>query len=627
MIASQKKTGSQTLLKDGSPPVLERMQTEGSDQLETNIEMSDTSNSTAPVKAPLNGKRPSPEEDDSSDDEKNESVISDKAKNDSKPDDKPDSSVISAGKVFQGPGSKKKHKSSPNKMNASVIGNPISNGDQRLAAPALTPRAATTQSLGAQSLSQPRGITPQPRQGDISVVVTPVTDYSLAGNGTLSFRGSASVPLQVSLPCSEQRINSERRELKPAKLTTNWQLQAFDPSMTTFQADVPVFPMQSYLSAAGQTKVAQSLTKQDPKPQMPTGVLRITPSVSQGTEKSPSYGPTASPRHPASTKNSPVKSPLLVPTTSPQHHASAQNASVKSPVLGPTTSPQHPDSAQITLVKSPLLGHTTSLQCPTSAQNRQLKSTLLGSTSAQNAPVTSPHITRPPSSTFQIPKQPKDPKNQILQLFLSSNWFRYLELFLIFASLVLVLGFWTRYNPSQSATITPEVCYEGSGGVNKPSQCQRMLSCPAHGRCRGGQLDSCVQPFMRSGSLSNATCVLSTDFSKKVHPFLVYLRQSTASAICSDVYKIGPMQKISYTVDELEALVKVRAPENAGLLFQEMTEIFDVVGDNRFALSWMEVSNLDLPFFCALAFFVRNNLMLLSMSLMFAEIVIWVTMC
>jgi len=87
------------------------------------------------------------------------------------------------------------------------------------------------------------------------------------------------------------------------------------------------------------------------------------------------------------------------------------------------------------------------------------------------------------------------------------------------------------------------------------------------------------------------------------------------------------MQKISYTVDELEALVKVRAPENAGLLFQEMTEIFDVVGDNRFALSWMEVSNLDLPFFCALAFFVRNNLMLLSMSLMFAEIVIWVTMC
>lgn len=163
--------------------------------------------------------------------------------------------------------------------------------------------------------------------------------------------------------------------------------------------------------------------------------------------------------------------------------------------------------------------------------------------------------------------------------------------------------------------------------MNKPSQCQRMLSCPAHGRCRGGQLDSCVQPFMRSGSLSNATCVLSTDFSKKVHPFLVYLRQSTASAICSDVYKIGPMQKISYTVDELEALVKVRAPENAGLLFQEMTEIFDVVGDNRFALSWMEVSNLDLPFFCALAFFVRNNLMLLSMSLMFAEIVIWVTMC
>lgn len=184
------------------------------------------------------------------------------------------------------------------------------------------------------------------------------------------------------------------------------------------------------------------------------------------------------------------------------------------------------------------------------------------------------------------------------------------------------------------------VCYQtssefGPAGSAPAGACGRMLSCPAHGLCRSGELQSCKLPFVPSNDAK--TCLMNATFAAEAEPFIELMRNRTEATICGEVFAAGEMTKFNLTIPEMESLLGLSAPANATTLFEEMTETFELAGKSGFALAWDEVSALALggagplggllPAPCAAAFLVRNNMLVISLTVLLAEMIIWLSLC
>mmetsp|Transcript_5522 Transcript_5522/g.7603 ORF Transcript_5522/g.7603 Transcript_5522/m.7603 type:complete len:480 (+) Transcript_5522:121-1560(+) len=201
----------------------------------------------------------------------------------------------------------------------------------------------------------------------------------------------------------------------------------------------------------------------------------------------------------------------------------------------------------------------------------------------------------------------------------------WLWLLLILLLLLLLLGLYLKF----FGIAAGGVCFETSGDdprATKPSGCWRMTACPAHGRCRSGTLNSCMEPF--EPAENDTVCAMQKDYMPKIQSYLDFLRNTTAESICAEVYSVGKMQKVNYTLSELQEATGLKPPENVtSAHFEEMTETFELVGKNSFALSWQEVSKLNLPPTCAVTFHTRNNMLVIALSFLLAELVIWLAFC